>query len=70
MSEEENKAKSFVVLVRRDLPFFAERTDALMRHRGTEDEDFEDMPHIWLEAGADITNQDIASGNEGEEKKK
>lgn len=65
MSEEES-ARAFVLLVRRDLAAFAHSTDALMVSRGADESDIKDMPHVRLEAGADITNQDIADGNEAE----
>lgn len=65
MSEKES-ARAFVLLVRRDLAAFAQRTDALMVSRGASESDVKDMPHVWLEAGADVTNQDIADGNEAE----
>lgn len=65
MSEEE-KARDFVARVRGDLAAFAQRTDTLMVSQGRGPDDIKDMPHIWLEAGADITNQDIAARKEAE----
>lgn len=65
MSEEET-ARDFVARVRGDLASFAQRTDALMVSQGRCPDDIKDMPHIWLEAGADITNQDISARKEAE----
>lgn len=65
MSEEET-ARDFVARVRGDLAAFAQRTHALMASQGRGPDDIKDMPHIWLEAGADITNQDIAARKEAE----
>ena len=62
----EEMARDFVARVRGDLAAFAQRTDALMVSQGRGPDDIKEMPHIWLEAGADITNQDIAARKEAE----
>ncbi|MFO3798134.1 MAG: hypothetical protein ACK8QZ_12830, partial [Anaerolineales bacterium] len=61
---EAEAARNFVTQVRIVLTEFAERTDELMLLRGFEREELVDMPHIWLEAAVDVTNEDIAARNE------
>lgn len=61
---ETQAAQELVAQLRTSLAEFAERTDNLMLLRGFEREELFDMPHIWLEAAADITNEDIEDRNE------
>jgi hypothetical protein len=63
---ETDAAKEFVAQVRINLTEFAERTDRLMILRGFEREELVDMPHIWLETAADVTNEDIAARDEAQ----
>lgn len=61
---ETEAARNFVAQMRAGLAEFAQRTDELMLLRGFSREESVDLPHIWLEAAVDVTNQDIASRNE------
>ena len=64
--DEAAEAKTFLITVRQALPGASLRTDSLIRLRGGEPQEYNKMPHLWLEALADITNQDIAERNEVE----